>query len=58
MHMAINPICDKCQKELTSYGGILLSPPDSEGKVKKYHLCTGCYEECISTFTKEEQERA
>lgn len=41
--MAIKPICDKCKKELTGFGGILLSPPDKASKVKKIHLCKKCY---------------
>ncbi|MEI6627542.1 MAG: hypothetical protein WCL61_03020 [bacterium] len=40
--MAIKPICDKCKKELTEFGGILLSPP-KENMVKKFHLCQECY---------------
>ncbi|MDQ5886050.1 MAG: hypothetical protein QG628_447 [Patescibacteria group bacterium] len=43
--VAIKPTCDKCGQELLDYGGILLSPPDSFGKVQKYHLCVTCYEE-------------
>lgn len=40
--MAITSTCDKCGKELTKFGGILLSPP--RGKtVKKFHLCKECY---------------
>ena len=41
--MTIKPICDKCKNELKEFGGILLSPPDSENKVKKFHLCNECY---------------
>ncbi len=43
--MAIEPKCDKCGKELKKFGGILLSPPDKAGMVKKNHLCQGCYKE-------------
>jgi len=28
---------------LDDFGGILLSPPDSENKVIKYHICKTCY---------------
>lgn len=42
--MAIKPKCDKCGKELEEFGGILLSPPDAENTVKKFHLCPSCYE--------------
>jgi hypothetical protein len=45
--MAIRPVCDKCSKELNDFGAILLSPPDDEGKVKKFHLCKACYEGII-----------
>lgn len=41
--MAINPICDNCKKELKDFGAILLSPPDPENKVRKFHICKGCY---------------
>lgn len=41
--MAINPKCDKCGKELVEFGAILLSPPDTESKVIKSHLCKLCY---------------
>ena len=48
--MAIKPICDKCKQALIDFGGILLSPPDKEGMVKKWHLCKECYEEIINNF--------
>ncbi len=41
--MSLHPICDKCKKGLTEFGGILLSPPDNKNTVKKFHLCTECY---------------
>lgn len=41
--MTIKPICDMCKKELNEFGAILLSPPDKENKVKKYHLCKTCF---------------
>ncbi len=40
--MAIKPKCDKCNTELKDYGGILLSPPDIDHRVYKYHLCANC----------------
>jgi hypothetical protein len=43
--MSIKPKCDKCKKELKDFGGILLSPPDSKDKVRKFHLCKDCYKE-------------
>ena len=43
--MAITPTCDNCGQELTKYGAIILSPPDVDGKVKKFHICTDCYVE-------------
>ncbi len=39
----IKPICNKCKKELTKFGAILLSPPDENSKVDKIHLCVECY---------------
>ncbi len=48
--MAIKPICDKCKKELTDFGAILLSPPDKNSKVKKFHLCKICYVKIKKTF--------
>lgn len=41
--MAIRPLCDRCKKELTDFGGILLSPPDVKNRVRKFHLCKECY---------------
>ena len=41
--MAIKPKCDKCGKELEEFGGILLSPPNDDNLVKKFHLCQECY---------------
>lgn len=41
--MALFPICDKCSKELTEFGAILLSPPNNKSEVKKFHLCVACY---------------
>jgi len=42
-YMAIKPICNKCKKELKEFGGILLSPPNKDNRVKKYHLCKTCF---------------
>jgi hypothetical protein len=41
--MAIKPKCDKCKEELKEFGAILLSPPDKNNKVRKYHFCKKCY---------------
>ena len=38
----IKVVC-KCGKELTETGGLLLSPPDADGRVIKTHLCRECY---------------
>lgn len=43
--MAISPKCDKCDRELLEFGAILLSPPDVDNKVFKFHLCKECYSE-------------
>jgi hypothetical protein len=48
--MSIKPVCNKCGKELTALGGILLSPPDTDDFVKKWHLCKACYGETIKNF--------
>jgi len=51
--MSIKPKCDFCGKELNEFGAILLSPPDKNNKVIKYHLCVDCYEKvCTSNLKK------
>jgi len=42
--MAIKPKCDKCGEKLKEFGAILLSPPDENNNVKRFHLCVDCYE--------------
>jgi hypothetical protein len=42
--MSIKPVCDKCKKELQTFGGILFSPPNEKGMVRKWHICKPCYE--------------
>ena len=44
-YMAIKPKCDKCGKEFKEFGAILLSPPNKQNTVKKFHLCKVCYGE-------------
>jgi hypothetical protein len=39
----IKPNCFICKEELEEFGGILLSPPDHDGKVEKKHICIKCY---------------
>lgn len=39
----IAPLCDFCSDELTEFGAILLSPPDPQGLVRKFHVCVTCY---------------
>lgn len=41
--MAITPTCDICGKELKDFGAIVLSPPDKQGMVDKFHVCQTCY---------------
>ena len=41
--MSIKPVCKECGKELKDFGAILLSPPDKRGRVRKIHLCKGCF---------------
>ena len=50
--MAIKPKCDKCKKELKDFGGILLSPPDKNNKVRKFHICQDCYKSMAKEFIK------
>jgi hypothetical protein len=51
--MAINPKCDKCGLELSEFGGILLSPPNTENKVRKFHLCKSCYQNIAKNLLSE-----
>jgi hypothetical protein len=39
----IKPKCFVCKKELKEFGGLLIGPPDHDGKVDKKHICVGCY---------------
>lgn len=48
--MAIKPHCDRCKKELNEFGAILLSPPNMQNEVQKYHLCKTCYELILNDF--------
>ncbi|MBS3071955.1 hypothetical protein J4408_03115 [Candidatus Pacearchaeota archaeon] len=45
--MAIEPVCDKCKKELEDFGALLFSPPDEDNNTRKFHLCRKCYTEII-----------
>ena len=42
-YMAIAPTCDKCKQELVEFGAILLSPPNQDNEVRKFHICKACY---------------
>jgi hypothetical protein len=42
-------VCDRCNKNLKELGGILLSPPNKSGMVKKHHLCCGCYYRVVNS---------
>ncbi len=42
--MAISPICDYCNKELTEPGALVFAAPDEEGRARKYHACVGCFD--------------
>lgn len=48
--MAIAPKCDKCGKELITFGAILFGSPNEQSEVIKYHLCQGCYVQVVSSF--------
>lgn len=39
----ISPKCDKCLQELTDFGALAFSPPNTDGQVTKYHLCVSCF---------------
>jgi hypothetical protein len=49
----IKPRCDKCGKELTEYGGLAFSPPDTmvdgapSKEIFKYHICRKCWKQFI-----------
>ncbi len=51
--MAIRPTCDKCKQELTDFGAILLSPPNEEQMVRKFHLCKECYENLVQSWSED-----
>jgi hypothetical protein len=53
--MSISPMCDKCGRELTEFGAILLSPPDDEENVKKRHICKSCYEKIEKELMQQER---
>jgi hypothetical protein len=42
----IDPKCDvvDCGEPLNEFGAIVLSPPDPQGMVRKFHVCVSCYE--------------
>jgi hypothetical protein len=42
--MAIKPVCYRCKGELADFGAILLSPPDKDSNVRKFHICRECYD--------------
>lgn len=48
--MAINPICNACQQELSIPGAVLFSPPDVQQLVMKLHLCTDCFRCVVGTI--------
>lgn len=52
----IKPVCNKCNEELNDFGGILLSPPDSDDNVKKHHLCKECYQIIVEGLKTNEKE--
>ncbi len=49
--MSIKPVCKDCEKELKTFGAILLSPPDKKGKVHKIHLCKKCFKRVYQYIT-------
>lgn len=55
--MAIKPTCDFCNKELTEFGAILLSPPSRANNVHKYHVCKECYKSILAKFKRKGMQR-
>ena len=50
--------CDVCKSILKELGGLLFSPPDKRGKVKKYHVCKDCWDwEIMAVFNGFEMRR-
>ena len=43
---------EELEQELKDFGAILLSPPDKDNSVKKFHLCKQCYKILAKTFLK------
>jgi hypothetical protein len=56
--MAIEPTCDHCGDELHTYGAILLSPPNKNNVVQKYHYCIACYKELKKILKKKNAVRS
>ncbi len=56
--MALSPKCDKCTDELVDFGGILLSPPNENDMVRKYHLCKSCYAEIVASFPNDTKDES
>ena len=49
----IRPKCDKCKRELTTYGALAFSPPrenqdgSCEREVEKLHICAECWQKLL-----------
>ena len=56
--MAIKPKCDRCKNELLDYGAILLSPPNTNSTVKKFHICKECYKIFLKEIKKKNNKAA
>lgn len=56
--MAIQPSCDRCGRELNTFGAILLSPPNEESFVKKFHICVSCYQTILEEMNKSQTENS
>jgi hypothetical protein len=50
----IKPKCDKCHRELTAYGALAFSPPETfpdescGREVGKYHICADCWRKFLA----------
>lgn len=42
--------CDACRKKIHQMAPLLIGPPDLSGRVKRFHLCRGCYKWMLENF--------
>ena len=44
--------CRRCKKELNEQGALIISPPETEYRVYKLHICLDCYFKLMDWFEK------